>query len=404
MVRIPLTGGAYKARSVIASAQRQVNLYAEPMPQAQGEPAPAALYPTAGLRLLTMFPQGPIRGLRLATNGTLYVVAGSGVYSVTSSFAAVLLGSITPGITTPVKMTDNSLTLVIVDGTASGWQVTLASNVFSQISDPTGSFRGGDFVDYLDTFLLFNVPSTPQFQSSQSLAVTFDPLYFANKSSAPDLLVGLIVAKREIWLIGQRTTEVWYDTGAPDFPFGSMQGVFIDHGCAAKYSIAGLDNAVYWLSQDRAGQGIVMQGAGYATKRISTYAIESELVSYQTISDAIGFCYQYNGHSFYHLTFPAADKTWLYDTTTEEWSELAWLDGNGIEHRHRANCATSAYGQVIAGDWQSGNLYALDPGTYTDAGAPIKRLRCFPHLLNDGKRVFYRQFLADMDAGTGQTL
>ena len=37
--RIPLTGGAYTARSVIAATQRSVNLFAEPMPQAEGEPA-----------------------------------------------------------------------------------------------------------------------------------------------------------------------------------------------------------------------------------------------------------------------------------------------------------------------------------------------------------------------------
>jgi hypothetical protein len=60
-----------------------------------------------------------------------------------------------------------------------------------------------------------------------------------------------------------------------------------------------------------------------------------------------------------------------------------------------------AYGAAVAGDWQNGNLYRLDPNAYTDNGRPIKRLRSFPHLLNDGKRVFYRQFLADLETGTG---
>src|SRR4029077_11916087 len=36
----------------------------------------------------------------------------------------------------------------------------------------------------------------------------------------------------------------------------------------------------------------------------------------------------------------------------------------------------------------------------TDNGQPIKRVRTYPHILNDGKRVFYRQFLADMETGT----
>jgi len=400
MPRLQLTGGAYQARNVIASAQRCLNLYVETMPQAVGEPSPAALYPTAGLVRVAYLPQGPVRGLYRATNDTLYAVGGSTLYAISLAWLPVALGSITPGLTSPVSMSDNGNTLVLVDGTSNGWQVTLATNAFAPVSDPTGSFRGADRVDYLDTYLLFNVPGTPQFQTTQSLAVTFDSLYFANKESHSDLLVTLAVAKREIWLIGETTTEVWYNSGAADFPFESMPSVFVDHGTCAKYSVAATDNAIYLLAADRQGQGIVMQCAGYQSTRISNYALETELAGYPVISDAIGMTYQYNGHVFYHLTFPAADKTWLYDITTGQWSELAWLDAGGAEHRHRANCAASCYGRVVVGDWQSGAIYRLDPNVYTDDGQPIRRQRAFPHLVNDGKRLFYRQFIADMDAGT----
>jgi hypothetical protein len=252
-------------------------------------------------------------------------------------------------------------------------------------------------------YLLFNVPGTPQFQASDSLAVTFDPLYFANKEASPDLLVSLIVAKREIWLLGSKTTEVWYNTGAPDFPFQSMPGVFIDRGCCAPYSVAETDNAVYWLSQDRYGQGIVIEGAGYQATRVSTYAIEAALSTYPTLADAVGYTYQLAGHVYYVLNFPAADKSWAYDITTKLWHELVWLDTNGAEHRHRANCATAAYGVVACGDWSNGNLYALDPKVFTDVGKPVARLRSFPHMVADGKRVFYRQLLADLAMGNGPT-
>ncbi|HEX3574567.1 MAG TPA: hypothetical protein VHU42_08215 [Rhodopila sp.] len=400
MTTIRLTGGAYQARSVIASAQRQVNLYSEAMPQQEGEPAVMTLYPTPGLRVLATLPQGPIRGIRATTSGAVYVVAGSGVYAMAADWSYTLLGSITEGVTTPVSMADNGLQLVIVDGSTNGWMVTLATNAFAPIVDSTGSFRGGGRVDYLDTFLLFSVPGTPQFQSSLSLAVTFDPLYFANKESYSDLLASLIVIKREIWLLGTATSEVWYNAGTPDFPFGSMPGVFIDRGCAAPYSVAEADNTVFWLSQDRYGKGIVLAGAAYQATRVSTYAIEAEFATYSTIADAVAYTYQLAGHVYYVLNFPTADKTWAYDITSRLWHELVWLDGNGGEHRHRCNCATLAYGLIAAGDWQNGNLYALDPSVYTDVGAPIKRLRSFPHLLADGKRVFYRQLLADVETGT----
>src|SRR3954467_8193002 len=161
MSRLALTGGAYEARSLVASAQRSCNLYAEPLPEAQGEPSRFASYPTPGLRRLSSIGAGPIRGIRQATTGGVYVVSGSEVYAVnTSSWAGTLLGTITSGLHTPVSMVDNGLDLVIVDGTANGWTVGLAGNTFAAISDPSGMFTGADRVDYLDTYLLFNKPHT----------------------------------------------------------------------------------------------------------------------------------------------------------------------------------------------------------------------------------------------------
>jgi hypothetical protein len=411
VARTQLSGGAYAARSVIASCQRSLNLFCEVMPSGspmsptagQGEPAPFAYYPTCGLTLLAALPQGPVRGLWCATNGNVYAVAGQGVYSLSAAWAPTLLGSLPAGRTTPVSMCDNGLDLVIVDGSAGGWTVHLASNAFAAIADSTGAFVGADRIDFLDTFFILNSPGTPQFYSSNSLATTFDPLYFANKEAFSDLLVCAAVAKLEIWLIGTKTTEVFFNSGASLFPFERMPGVFIDHGCCARYSVAVLDNSVLWLSQDRDGRGVVLKGAGYAATRISTYAIEDEISRYPMLSDAIGMAYQVSGHAFYALTFPTADKTWCYDLGVGQWHELAWLDWNGVEHRHRANCA--AYSQrdgiVLVGDHESGAIYHLDRNNYTDNGVPIKRQRSFPHSAADGKRVSYRQFVADMQTGQG---
>jgi hypothetical protein len=372
------------------------------MPEAQGEPMPAAHYPTPGLRLLSSIGPGPIRGIRQSTTGATYCVSGSNVYLVdTTAWTGTLLGTITAGLRTPVSMADNGLDMAIVDGTANGWHITLVGNVFAPIDNASGTFYGADRVDFLDTYLLFNKPNTPQFYSSDSLSLTFDPLWFANKESYSDLLQTLVVAKRNIWLFGAVSTEVWANVGKPDFPFESQGDVFIDHGVVAKYSVAEYDNGVFWLSRDRQGQGIVIMGAGYQTKRVSTYAIEAEIAGYERISDAIGYCYQLSGHAFYVLIFPRADKTWSYDITTGLWHEWVWIDANGDEHRHRSNCYWPCNGTPVVGDWQNGNLYALDQRVFTDNGMPIKRLRSFPHIVADGKRVFHRSFIADMSAGDG---
>ena len=58
------------------------------------------------------------------------------------------------------------------------------------------------------------------------------------------------------------------------------------------------------------------------------------------------------GHAFYVLVFPTADKTWVYDITTGHWHQWMWLDTNGDEHRHRANCYALVAGVPVVGDWQ----------------------------------------------------
>ena len=408
-MQIQLLSGAYQARSIIASAQRCLNLYPEIaqretflyMPQPAGAASILTHYPTPGLTSLAAS-TGTWRCLYMASNGTLYGVCGQTVYAISSTWGLAALGTLSFPSNNPVSMADNAVTLVIVDGSTTGYTITLATNAFAVLADPTGSFVGADFVEYLDTFFLFNKPNTQIFYTSLSNSTTFDPLYFAAKVGGSDRLVAMRVVNRNIWLLGAQTSEVWYDSGASAFPFQITEGAFIQHGCHAKYSVASNDLQIFWLGQDPQGQNIVFMGNGYTAARISTHAIEHDIQSYSRTDDAIGYCYQQEGHVFYVLNFPTADRTWVYDQASNLWHERAWIDSNGVEHRHRSNVYASAYGAAVVGDWSNGSLYAFDLNNYTDNGQPIKRLRAFPHVVNDLKRVVYHKFIADMQAG-GQT-
>lgn len=227
----------------------------------------------------------------------------------------------------------------------------------------------------------------------------FDPLDLAAKVGYSDKLATLIVMHQEIWLLGFLTTEIWYNSGAADFTFQQMPQGFTDHGIAAIYSLCEQDTNTYWLSQDRQGQAIVVRGNAYASLRISTFAIENEFSTYSTISDAVGFVYQQEGHIFYFLTFPTANKTWVYDQSSELWHERAWTDSQGNLNRHRTNCAANVYGQIAVGDWENGNLYSFNLTNNTDFGGPITRIRAFPHSVNESNRIAYTSFTADMEVG-----
>lgn len=396
MPRVNLIGGAYTAQSIIANAQRALNLY--PEKNQEDAPVPFSHYPSPGLVKLGVPPQvATVRCVYWANNNQLFTCIGDGIYYVDQSWTFSLAGNIAPGVT-PVKMMDNLTDLFIVDGTSSGYTINLATHAFTPVVD--AAFYGSNFVEFLDTFFLFNKPDTQIFYSSDSNAITFDALFFASKTAYADKLAGIAVQQRQLWLIGQKTTEIWFNAGGTDFPFQIIQGPFVEHGTIAQYSIAKQGGTVMWLSQDQSGTSIVVQSDNYKAKKISTSAIEYAISTYSTVSDAIGFCYEQRGHTFYWLKFPTAGRDWLYDLTTDLWHERAWLNpATGQEEGHRVNCAVFAYGVNVAGDRANGQLYQMDPAVYTDAGDPILRVRGYPHMVSNGDRVFYTQFIADIECG-----
>lgn len=406
MSRIPLTGKAYNGTSVIANAQKTINLYGEYTDDQQA-PTPFTYYQTPGLDLIAT-PNLPAkcRCSYRTSKGTAYVVVGPTVYFLATNGALVFVGSIADR-QSQVYIADNGLVVVLVDGSATGYAIDIDTNAFGTIIDP--SFYGADFVVFLDTFFVFNRPATNQFYISLSnvdyalltAGTSFDPLDIAAKSGFADPIVGIVAVHKELWLIGQLTTEVWIGTGAADFYFQLVQGAFIQHGCIGQYSIAQQDTLVFFLMQDQQGKNSVIQGEGYSINEISTPFLVNEFNGYETTSDAIGYCFQQKSHPFYVLVFPTANKTWLYELRTKEWSEWCWLNvDDGSLNRHRSNCAMFFNNQNMIGDWETGKIYALNPFTYTDDGTPIERIKTFIHMVADADRVVYNTFDADIEVGT----
>ncbi len=408
MSRVPILGNPYEGQSIIDSGQECINLYGEfnKNPQA---PSPITYYLTPGLINFASAMAGKVRCTYRSTLDTAYVVIDTTVYLMLRNGALSVIGTVTD-LPTQIIMADNGLVVILVDGT-SGWVIDMATNNFAQITDP--NFYGAAFVVLLDTFFVFNRPSTNQFYISLSQPdyaliiadAAFDPLDIAAKSGSADWIVGITTVHKELWLIGQLTTEVWIGTGAADFYFQLQQGAYIDHGCAAAYSITATDVLVFFIMRDRAGNCMIVRGGGYQLEDISTPFIVAELKSYTDISDAIGFTFQINDHAFYALAFPTANKTWLYELKTQMWSRWSWTDADGNFDRHRANCAMFVYDKNYVGDWQNGNIYELSAITYDDAGNQIVRVRTAPHFMGpEFNRVNYISVDADMEAGTSSQI
>lgn len=384
------------ARSVNAADNRMVNLFPEVIPE--GGKEPAFLNRAPGLELLATAVSGPVRGLwKLGDYG--YVVSGTTLYRMDTSWNLTALGTVAG--TNPVSMADNGTQLFIAAGKPS-YIYDTTTNVFGTITDP--DFPGANTVGFLDGYFVFSEPNSDRIWVTELYeGYNIDALAFASAEGSPDGVVGLIVSHREVWVMGTNSTEVWYNAANPTFPLERIQGAFNELGCVAPYSIAKMDNSVFWLGQDARGQGVVYRAVGYIGQRVSTHAVEWQIQQYSDMSDAVAFTYQQDGHLFYVLNFPTANTTWVYDAATQVWHERAGFL-NGEFTRHRANCQMSFNNKIVVGDYENGKIYGLDLEIYADASQPQKWLRSWralPTGQNNLARTTQHAMQLDCETGVG---
>lgn len=349
------------------------------------------MYTAAAGAIVTASISGTTLSVSAVSSGTLYVgqtIQGSGIAANTMITA---LGTGTGGIgdyTISTSQTVASRTMYALN--------------FTQIPSSDGAFSGANVVDIVDNYFVYNNPGTQQWGASDLLSPISNSLSYALKDVAPDKLVSIIVDHREIYLLGEQSSEVWIDVGAVPFPFQRIPGTSTQHGIIAVYSVARLGNSFAYLSHNNRGQGMVMQMNGYMPQRISTHAVENTLVN-QYIDDAVAWTYQLEGHECYVLSFPTLDLTWVYDSTTQMWHKWLYTDAYNVYHRHRGNCCAVFHGMVLVGDHSNGKIYELDRNNYTDDGQEVRRLRRAPHLVTDLQRQYFDEFQIQFQPGVGTT-
>jgi len=391
-----IVGPSYSLQTRKAAVQRAVNLMLRAV-EPGNEKGGYYLQQTPGLTLFGTTLGAEIRGAYKA-GSRLFVVAGNTLYEVSSAGVGTSRGTLNTN-TGPVDMQVGVNQLVIVDG-QNGYVLTLATNAFTRIT--SDAFYGSDRVGYVDGFFLFIRPDTQQFYiSGIDDATDLDALDFASAESSPDLLVSLLVTQREVWLLGEVTSEVWFNAGAA-FPFARVQGATLEVGCLAAHSAQKLDNSVVWLGRDKNGTGMVWRAEGYQPRRISTHAVEEALKASTDIESARAYTYQQAGQSFYALNAPGLDTTWVYDASVGQWHERADLEAGELIP-HRALVHVHAHGRNLVGD-ADGKLYAFDPENNTNNGDVLYRERTSPHNAAPNRgRVTFEKLRLDVEVGrTGQ--
>ncbi len=340
-------------------------------------------------------------GLTLAPalNGNSYPLSSSGgnMATVVGVPGPAVSGAETGGATGNV----NNWGPATETGTVSGTVISTSVNPV-QVAIGQGPFIQVDFVDGYFVALRTN---SQVFQiSGLEDGTTWDPIDSFQVLQYADNIMSMIVNQRQIWFLGPKRTLVYYDTGDALIPFQPIPGAFIEQGISAQWSLCRMDNSIVWVSRDERGQAMAFRANGYTPERISNHAVENAWRQYVTVSDAIAYTYQENGHTLWQIWFPTANTTWVYDAATHQWHEKAFLQ-NGVLNAHRSRSQAFSFGRELVGDRASGTIYSMEIANLSDnvdgIAYPIQRTRAAIHLSNEQKWTFHQQMQVYLEPGLG---
>lgn len=366
---LALVGPSNTLRSVNADVERTVNFYPEGTAPGTGK-VPSYLIGTPGIHPWQVLSDKPIRG-NFEQDGRAFVVAGTSFFEVSNTGpSATFYGAVA---------TDANLATMASNGSA-GHQVAITSGglfyIFDLIANTLTLVTTGvepvTMVEFMDGYFLVNKTDSRTFAfSALEDGTSWDPLDVDERSEASDNIVAMMRSHRELWILGSQTSEVWFDQGDVLNPFAPIQGVFVEQGCAAPFSVQRIDNTLFWVGLNVDGAGVVWRANGYTPQRISDNAVERALeqVGFEDNDNGLtllrAWCYQEDGHLFYVLVLPDAslpgDKErtcWAYDVSTGLWCERAIWDSTHctwlpqVQQTHMF-----AFNRHLVGDRFSGAIY-----------------------------------------------
>jgi len=397
-MKLPLVGGAYEGRSTNISPEVCLNWFPEKTTDSE------SLVSTPGCTTLATPTAGEVRG-GIEYNGKAYFVVGSTLYEVNSAGTATSRGALNTS-TGLVSMAHNGVRtaanqqIIIMDG-ATGYIYDNTTSTLTEIAD--SDLVASDSVVFLDGYFVFAQKDTDRFWiTSLYDGTTIDSDDFATAEGDPDTLMAVATDRRDLFLFGKTTLEVWYNAGDPDNTFQRYQGGSTQTGCAATHTVQRFDNTLCWLTSNKRGDRMVaIMGEGYSPRIVSTPEVNYRLSTYTTYSDAFAYTYQHEGHEFYCLTFPSHKVTEVYDATTKQWHQRGHTINGVFPNRERYNCHVFAFGKHLFGDFANGAIYQLDSTVGTISGTRVPRERVTAIFTEEEKRIRISSIQLDMEEGIG---
>jgi hypothetical protein len=391
-IGINIAGPSYQSRSNQLASMQTLNWYQEQNTGAKDE---FSLMPFPGL-VSRSINAGRDRGMhQMIEIG--YRVSGTTLYSFDKDGATTSIGSV-PGAGRCI-LADDGINLFIVTEK----QVYQYDSVAGTITNVTsGNIGSPNAVAFLNDKFIYDRGQGNDFAVSSVGDGADIPIEnIAGAISDPDNLLLPYTFRQSIFFYGARSIETWYDAGTGSPPVARIEQQIFPVGLGAVYSVSSNDNAMYFLGDDRQ----VYQFTGSPPVRMSSIAISNAIESYETVSDAIGWCCTFQGQNFYIITFPTENKTWCLSETfgKDGWFEIS-SGTNGA--KYQATSYVYVYGKHWLADDSTGDLYEWKFDNYQNNLEPIQRRRVLPPITGDllgkkGARIQMSRLELIVEKGVG---
>lgn len=296
----------------------------------------------------------PCRGMIfIQEENEFYCVAGFGLHSVDANGTGTKLLTVAGGGNVYFARNDAETvqTVCVIEGRAyiiEGGTATYTPYSFT----PKGvTFCGGYFVFWEDK---------GRFWVSALRDTTVDGLSFATAEGDPDGLIKVHGSLNTLYLVGERTIEIWQVTGA-DFPFAKVGGAHLRFGSLSPHTIKDYANGVALVANDN--QVYLINGFNHSV--ISSNEVCRLIESEADKSAITAFTYNRDGNKFY--TLQGTGWTREYNSTTGTWADRR----TGPVGQWDALHAIEAWGKTIFGSQSGGQFSEADTSLFTENGLEL---------------------------------
>jgi hypothetical protein len=190
----------------------------------------------------------------------------------------------------------------------------------------------------------------------------------ANVQKTGEKIRNMIANREKVYFFKDNSTEVWINVGG-DAPFVRQDGLWINKGCGADYSVVKANDTIYWFGND--GDFYVLNG-GRPEVISKTYR---SVIDDLTKTDNI-YGFDFRKENMVRWYAPTNGKCFVYDYAKNIFSEDNRWDGKW--GRMPINSYMELNGEQYFGDYEpTGKVYHWSDDYKDDDGQNIRVNRKF---------------------------